>query len=134
MVTAIEALIETRPRSNEAVNHVENLIKLTRDSESLTQQDRDSLITSLGKLREQSIGKLGRELAATTLKGYTYKNLSPSNFFQRCYEIRSRLVHGSTPSPPVFSEVGEFVVPLKKFVSDLLIISCVTHGDSLISK
>ena len=122
LVTAIEALIETRQKSNEAVNHINNLIQLTIKSNSLDKQEKDSLVGSLGSLRQQSISQAGRELAATKLGERTYMNLSASEFFRRCYDIRSRLVHGYTPPPSVFSEVGEFAAPLRRFVSDILCI------------
>lgn len=120
LVTAIEALIETRQRSDEAVKHVDHLIQLTHESNSLDRKEKDSLVGSLRWLRQQSINQAGRELASTKLGGRTYMNLSASDFFRRCYDIRSRLVHGSTPPPSVLSEIGEFETPLKRFVSDLL--------------
>lgn len=62
LMMAIEALLEPKPRSDEAVEHVDNLIKSTKAAQHLGKQEKDSLLSQLGLLRKQSINQAGQAL------------------------------------------------------------------------
>jgi hypothetical protein len=117
LMMAIETLIELEPRSAEAQAHVEALIAATRRSE-LPRPEKQSMIGTLSWLKDESISQGGRRLAAR-LEGRAYDGVPPAKFFTKCYELRSRLVHGAYPRPS-FEEVNARCAPLETFVSDLL--------------
>lgn len=62
--------------------------------------------------------KAGRELASS-LAEKRYRNMTPPKFFSACYDVRSKLVHGTHPRPSR-EEVGSLAANLELFVSDLL--------------
>lgn len=119
LMMAVEALIELRQRPAESLEHVERLISLTKESAKLADSERASLLGTLDWMRNQSIRQAGRELARSRLAGREYSKRSPSTFFTECYDVRSRLVHGSV-SLPTPKETGSLTAPLELFVSDLL--------------
>jgi hypothetical protein len=119
LVAAIEALLEPSPRSSAAASHVESMIAATSNSEILSSGEKDSLLGSLNWLRNESINKTGRKLAVDNLKDRTYMDKVAPSFFSYCYNLRSRLVHG-TPPIPSQHEIGSVVAPLVEFVSDIL--------------
>jgi hypothetical protein len=92
LVMAVETLLDPQPRPESSLAHVEHLIALTQAAD-LPDSERASLLGSLQWLRHQSIRQAGKALAAT-LGDRTYMDMTPSMFFARCYELRSRLVHG----------------------------------------
>lgn len=67
---------------------------------------------------DESIGQAGRRLART-LEPRTYQGFAPATFFIRCYEMRSKLVHGHIPRPDR-GEVDLLAANLETFVGDLL--------------
>ena len=119
LVMAIEALLDPRPRSAAAVTEVESMMKATLESQSLTPDEKKSLLGSLKWLKSESINQAGRRVAADRLgaRRCTWTRKSPT-FFSYCYSIRSRLVHGENPLPTQ-EEVGSAVGQLEVFVSDL---------------
>jgi len=119
LVMAIEALIEPSPRSLAAAAHVETLIRATDDSETLSSEEKASLLGSLRWLRSESINQAGRKLALARLGNRRYLERSAPAFFSHCYDLRSRLVHGTHPFPTQ-DEVGAVVAQLEVFVADLL--------------
>ncbi len=119
LVMAVEALIELAPRPVGAVAHVEMLIRMTEESKTISSEEKASLLGSLRWLRSDSINQAGRRLATSRLGHRCYMDQSAPAFFSRCYNLRSRLVHGTHPFPTQF-EVGNVVAQLEVFVSDLL--------------
>jgi hypothetical protein len=117
LMMAVETLIQPAPRSHAVRSQVERLIDLTNEAD-LPRGERDSLIGSLRLLLGESISRAGRRLAGR-LGGRTYEDQTPEKFFTRCYELRSRLVHGHRPRPD-FGEVNARCAPLEMFVSELL--------------
>ena len=117
LMMAVESLVEPRPRAAAVREHVESLIKSTRES-GLPPNEVNSLERSLSWLRDESIGQAGRRLAQQ-LDAKKYKEESAQRFFTHCYEIRSRLLHGIHPVP-TRREVDEHAAPLEVFVADLL--------------
>jgi hypothetical protein len=119
LVMAIEALLESEPRSANALGHVEKLIGITEESKELTITEKESLLGSLRWLKNQSINYQGRKIAKDRLGSKLYSGKTPEDFFSYCYHIRSRLVHGDI-SDPMTKEIRSVVATLEVFVSDLL--------------
>jgi hypothetical protein len=117
LMMAVETLLDPCERSQAAQEHVSSLINQTEGAE-LPATERQSMLGSLQWLMRESIGQAGRRLAAS-LHGRTYMGLPPSAFFTRCYELRSRLVHG-TPPRPEFDELNVVAAHLEVFVGHLL--------------
>lgn len=117
LMTAVEVLIDPKPRAPEVIKHVDSLIRATQAS-GLGASDKTSVTGSLRWLRKQSIGRAGRDLAAT-LGDRTYAELNAEDFFRACYKIRSKLVHGQVPLPER-DDVSLLAAHLERFVGDLL--------------
>jgi hypothetical protein len=117
LMMALEALLEPRLRSEEARAHVGRLIEFTKAS-GLPSSEIDSMIGAIKWLNSESIGQTGRRVART-LEPRTYAGESPATFFTRCYELRSRLMHGHHPLP-TRQDVDQRAAGLEIFVADLL--------------
>ena len=119
LVMAVEALLELAPRPPKAKAHVETLIRTTQESDSLSDEERNSLLGSLKWLLDESINQAGRRLAESRLGVRVYAKKSAPSFFSYCYDLRSRLVHGKYPLLEQ-GEIGSAAAQLEVFVSDLL--------------
>lgn len=117
LMIPLEALIDQRPRARDAVEFVDDLISQARQS-ALDDATKRSLLGQLSRMRVQSIGEAGKELAAT-LSNRRYVEMSAITFFTRCYTLRSRLVHLDAPGPER-REVETLLHPLRQFVGDLI--------------
>lgn len=118
LMMAIETLLTLRPRSVEVKAHVDELIHFTKESPKIGNEEKESLIGSLQWLYKESIRKAGRRLA-DQLASQKYMDLEPKKFFDHCYDLRSKLIHGYVPRP-TRDEVNRVVGELEKFVGDLL--------------
>jgi hypothetical protein len=118
LMMAAEALIKPNSTSPAVNEQVESFVDQTKNS-SLEANEKNSLIGSLNRLREESINQAGRRLATERLSGRTYRGKSAASFFSDTYKLRSTLVHGGVPFPSL-EEVRLAVGPLEIFVSDLL--------------
>ena len=121
LMMAIETLIEVQERPATVVEHVDGLIKATEETTFVTEEadgERRSLLGSLRLLRRESISRAGKRLAQR-LGDREYMGERPEVFFAKCYEIRSRLVHGHVPRP-ARQDVDARAASLEVFVSDLL--------------
>ncbi len=92
LVTAVEALLEPLRRSDEVEELVEDFIAKTQTS-TLDQQTKNSIIGSLGLLKHQSISQAGRTLAGRLIPNELFDGQSSADFFTRCYELRSGILH-----------------------------------------
>lgn len=119
LVMAVEALVEPRDRPDETIDHVDRLIELTCNNESLSESESDSIVGALRWLRKQSIRQASRGLICSRLGLRLYKDQSASSYFLECYNVRSRMVHGEPPLP-TRQEVGSLAATLEVLVSDLL--------------
>lgn len=119
LVMAIEALLEPSLRSQSALGHVARMITATEESESLSAEEKRSLLGSLKWLKCESISQTGRKLASGRLGDRKYMEKQAPVFFSYCYGIRSQLVHGEHPLHTQ-QEIGSAVAQLEVFVSDLL--------------
>ncbi|HEV2069439.1 MAG TPA: hypothetical protein VGR26_06565 [Acidimicrobiales bacterium] len=117
LMMALETLIEEQPRSDAAVDHVNQLLALTRAAE-LPAVEISSLVGSLERLRSESISQAGQRVVGG-LAGRSYMDESPVTFFKRCYVMRSRLVHGDVPRP-TWDDVNLRAANLESFVGDLI--------------
>jgi hypothetical protein len=119
LMMAVEALLEPSPRSSAAALHVESMIVATQRSESLSPEEKESLMGALSWLRYESINQTGCRLAEKCLGGQVYMDKKAPSFFSYCYNLRSRLVHGKHPMPSR-QEIDSAVAQLEVFVSDIL--------------
>lgn len=126
LMMAVETLIEPEPRSPDAAHHVERLIRDTRESK-LSSSEIDSIVGTLNLLYAESIGQAGRRLARQ-LGNRRYMDESPTKFFTRCYDMRSRLVHGLDPRPSR-GDVDKRAAELERFTSHLLSIELLDAAD-----
>lgn len=114
LMMAVETLIEQKERDAKERELIEQMISLVEKSEI---ENKQSLKSSLSNLKYESIGQAGRNIASN-LKG-TYLDVDPIKFFMKCYELRSKLVHGQVPRP-TFEEVGNYCGALEVFTSELI--------------
>lgn len=117
LMMAVETLIQPAPRSPQVQALVDQLVSTTRKS-GLPDNEVSSIVGSLKWLSSESISQAGRRLAVQ-LDGREYGGEQPQKFFTKCYELRSRLVHGYDPRP-TRDEVGVRGAQLEIFVGDLL--------------
>jgi hypothetical protein len=117
LMMALESLIEPVPRPENSRRHVHDMIEATEHS-GLDKSEVDSIKGALSWLLNESIGQAGRRLAKT-LEPRRYKDEAPATFFNHCYELRSRLIHGLHPLP-TRTEIDAWAAPLEVFVADLL--------------
>jgi len=118
LMMAVETLIEQHERSVEALAHIDKLIASTATS-GLDRREIDSLTQSFMQLRLESVGRAGRRLMKESLAGRSYREKSPQDFFQDCYQLRSRLVHGAEDRPSS-AGVENYTVELEVLLTDLL--------------
>lgn len=117
LMMAAETLIEPQPRSEAVAAHVRGLISAT-ESASLRREEIESIVGSLQWLYNESISQAGRRLAQS-LGDRRYADEEPRRFFTRCYDLRSKLVHGEHPRSER-GDVDQRAAALEVFVSDLL--------------
>lgn len=92
LVTAVEALLQPLVRSNEVQSLVAEFEATTRQS-AIDRDTKESIFGSLQWLRCQSIGQAGRELARQLVPNELFDGQSSANFFTRCYDLRSQILH-----------------------------------------
>ncbi len=120
LVMSIEALLKRSDRPTVIIRYIDQFIKsLENPKEIVDQEDVDLLVKSLNNIRKESIRKTGIEFVRSRLGSRTYYSLDPGNFFDHCYDLRSRLVHGDIPfSSP---EIGPVIQDLMKMVPDIIL-------------
>ncbi len=92
LVSVVESLLESEERDPQAVEHVEHLIELTKES-ALGQSAKSSLLGTLKWLRYESINHMCNTLITRYLAGNEYGGKKAQQFFRECYSIRSDLLH-----------------------------------------
>lgn len=117
LMMALETLLDPQDRSPEVLAHVDTLLAATRRS-GLPDNEVNSIVGSLTYMRKESIGQAGRRLVQA-LGERRYMDERPTQFFTRCYAMRSQLVHGHYPLP-TRTEVDRRAASLELFVSHLL--------------
>jgi len=117
LVMAVEVLADVGPRSEAALAHVDQLVRVTKDAD-LTIDDKAPLLSALSNLRTESVGHACRRYLDEHLAERAYGGMSPGAFFGKCYGIRSGLTHGGKRAEP--GELVEWLNPLQQLVGDLL--------------
>lgn len=92
LVNVTESLIESKERAPQALEHVEQLIEVTRTS-ALERSAKESLLASLSWHRYESINHMCKELITRHLGEKRYGGKKAQHFFRDCYSIRSDLLH-----------------------------------------
>lgn len=123
-IMSLEALIDQERRSQNARKHIDEIIKLTQKS-NLDEKEKQSLVSSIGQLKKKSISQSGAELASKYLREKKYMNLSASDFFKKCYAVRSKLIHKDKDLPTI-TEVSRLSEELEIFVREMLYQSIVS--------
>ena len=123
LVMSVEALTDPQPSPPAVVAHVDTLMTLTRNAASLPMSERQSLLGSLNWLHQESIRQASRGLISSRIGGNTYDNMPGPDFFLRCYDLRSDVVHGAQPYP-TRDQVGIAAANLEVLVANL-IASCI---------
>jgi hypothetical protein len=119
LVTAVEALLEPLRRPDEVEVLVEGLRAKTRES-GIDEPTKESIIGSLGRLRHQSIGQAGRMLADRLIPKGFFDGQSSADFFTRCYDLRSQILHrGTTGDDSV--DIWHLANVMENFVAELLL-------------
>lgn len=125
LVTAVEALIDREQRSDEALKLIDVFKEEIRNT-GLDPRERDSLVGSLQDLRLESIKRAGLRLAQSLETEYKVgpgRKLNADDFFSKCYDLRSEIVHANSMEPED-KEMAKFIIDsgeLCRFVSDLLL-------------
>lgn len=117
LMAALETMIKPQHRPDECVAHVDKLIELTRNS-GLTENEIASMVGTLKWLRQESIGQASKRIAEM-LEPNMYMDETPAIFFRRCYELRSKLMHGNYPLPTA-QDISARIPHLEQFISDLI--------------
>ncbi len=120
LINAIEALANPRERSEKACRVVENLLELVKSAHELDEEDRQAMLGSLGRMRNESIGQACRRLAEECGGKTTYGKMGAAQFFSWCYAVRSKLLHqGDLPESD--EALRKSVNELDRMVADLLV-------------
>jgi hypothetical protein len=119
LVMAVEALLEFTSRPPESVALVRSFITSVQESSGLDESEKNSLLSALRFLKNESIRRAGRRLAEERLAGKTYDGRSGPQLFIDCYDLRSQLVHGGDIRK-ARDQSGRLAGQLEVFVSDLI--------------
>lgn len=121
LVTAVEALLDPTIRSGAIQAFIED-VKTRLDTLSADDGTKQSMISSLERLKYDSIGQAGRALSDTLLGDWEYAGLKAGKFFSHCYKLRSQIVHNGEPDDPTTDLLQESN-SCQAFVADLLLAS-----------
>lgn len=119
LMIVVEAMLEPKQRSPEAVRIIESVIEQVRSNTNLVERERESLCGTLRGLKRESISQTGQNAADKSLVGKRYSELPSAAFFKLCYQIRSDIVHtGAVRAANI--DIGSLVSALENFAADLL--------------
>jgi hypothetical protein len=118
LLMAIESLLPDVPREPESLALVAHLLSEIKTWKTLDDTDRASLLGAVSRLRSQSTRTSAKALLRTRLGERHYHDKRPAAFFDQCYNLRNRLVHGSGHRPD--EEVRQVVGQLEFLVADTL--------------
>lgn len=93
LVTSAEALVEPSYRSI-AVRDAATALLEKLDALDLNDSDRKRLRSQVGQLKKESIKEAGARLFAEHFDATVTDEL-PAQYFSACYDLRSRIVHGT---------------------------------------
>lgn len=118
LFVAMEVLIDQKERNDRSKEHVARIVQLTEEAD-LSDEDKESMLGSLRWLGSESIRQAGRRLVTERLASEAFDNRSAVEFFDHCYQLRNRLVHGGDRYPSR-EEVSHTAANLEVFVSRLI--------------
>jgi hypothetical protein len=119
LINAVEAVSVQQERSKEAGALVDELAKLVQGAE-VALDDREAMLGTIARMKVESIGQACRRVVKCRVGGATYGKKEAAQFFRRCYDIRSDLLHeGDVPDSNhvLRGLLGE----LDRLVADLLV-------------
>jgi hypothetical protein len=131
-VSAVEALLEEVPLSEETQKIVESLQELVRVL-PIDDDEREVVVNRLREAKKQSISLTGRMLAHDLLSDRIYGSLPAAAAFHKCYKARSKLLHTGLPGVG-HEEFSELCNICKDLVGDLLTSSIINHQAELTYK
>lgn len=117
LVIAVECLSSLEEQPQRVVNHVKELVALTK--KSFKGPEKGRILSHLGELKKESISKSCRDLVGKHLGAEVAK------LFEECYDARGKIVHDG--EPPEGFDLGTYVPKLDELASQLLI-AVVTSG------
>lgn len=118
LFAALETLLEPTSRPKPSQDHVNDLISRTEIAD-LSEEEKESLVSSLRWLRNYSIRASGQEFVRIRLGDHKYGELTAEELFLECYKLRNRLLHGQLPFAD-WGEVSNVVGSLEQMVSHIL--------------
>jgi hypothetical protein len=119
LMSGFEALIEQQPQSNNVLEIIQRFLSQADEASDLSVEEKTVLKSGLGQLQRESIRQAGRRLVRGKIGTRSYAGVPAEEYFERCYILRSRLVHGELPFP-TREEVSALVAQLEVMLSDLL--------------
>lgn len=119
LVTAVEALLEPLKRSEEVEKLVAELKAQTSQS-TLDETTKNSIISSLQRIKYQSISQAGRIIAQRLIPDALFDGQSSADFFTHSYNLRSRILHSGT-IPEKSIDLRQLANVMETFVNRLLL-------------
>ena len=111
LVIAVECLSSQEEQSQLVLDHVKELMELTKSSFEGPEKGR--ILSRLGELTKESISKSCKEFVAR------YLGPEAADLFNECYDARGKIVHDG--EPPEGFDLGSYANKLDELVSQLLI-------------
>jgi Mg2+ and Co2+ transporter CorA len=112
----IESLIDQKEdKMTPVIEFIEELISNTEKS-TIDNSDKKTLINGLHRLKKKSISSSGKSLVKKQLYTQQYNGKSSEKFFEECYNIRGRMVHGNR-----HDITDKIASEFDRMVSDLII-------------
>lgn len=119
LISAVEAIAVQQTRSEKVSELVDELTKLVQAAE-VEPCDRKAMLSSVARLEYESIGQACRRVVKSHLTNAVYGEKEAVQFFKRCYDVRSNLLHeGDVPDST--QVLRGLVDKLDRLVADLLV-------------
>lgn len=117
---AVEALLRAVPASEKARELVDDFLKMIDESD-LEEDEKQSLRSRAGHMKNQSIRGTGVQFAEQYLSGREYGDEPAGGFFRTAYDARSEIAHNGTLPSDFPLTIREIDNAMKAFVRDLLL-------------
>jgi len=114
---AMERLIKREMRSKDACKLIDELISFTKESD-LPEGEEQSLIGSLGYLKEQSFSSAFRSYAKRITSPREINGIPIQKFVSECIEIRNKIAHNA--STEELKDIEEYTNYLREMVLSVL--------------
>jgi hypothetical protein len=118
LITAVEALLEQVRRPSEVQVLVDEMVTKAK-SLRIEVSAKPVVISSIERLRNESIGEAGRLLVGRLLGDRQYGGMKAVSFFKVSYKLRSEIVHTGEPAERGV-DLLELGAALHELVHDLL--------------